>query len=139
MARVVIDANVIVSAAFGGNPLKAVVLAMKDDEVYLSPPIQKELKNLIPRLSHKLTEEQIRFLEERVDELTRMAKAAKVTTTLSLSRDPKDDHYLALCKEVAADYLITGDKDLLEIAPGKLREHGVDCRIVTPQDFIVGR
>ncbi len=32
-----------------------------------------------------------------------------------MSRDPKDDHYLALCKEVEADFLITGDKDLPSI------------------------
>jgi hypothetical protein len=34
MAKVVIDANVIISAAFGGNPLRAVIRAMQEDEVY---------------------------------------------------------------------------------------------------------
>jgi len=136
MARVVIDANIIVSAAFGGNPLRAVALAMENDEVFLSGSVQQELMGLVPRLSKKLTEEQISFLQERVDELIQMGKLAPVTGTLSLSRDPKDDHYLALCKEVAADYLITGDKDLLDIAPAMLRENGICCQILTPQAFI---
>lgn len=33
----------------------------------------------------------------------------------AISRDPKDDYLLALCKKSKADYLITGDKDLLVI------------------------
>lgn len=50
-----------------------------------------------------------------------------------LLRDPKDDHYLSLCKEVGADSLITGDKDLLTISPKALQEKGMSCRIFTPR------
>jgi hypothetical protein len=32
-----------------------------------------------------------------------------------ICRDPKDDFLLALCKKSKANYLVTGDKDLLEI------------------------
>ena len=39
MARVVIDANVIISAAFGGKPLEAVLRAFRDHEVYVSDSI----------------------------------------------------------------------------------------------------
>ena len=48
---------------------------------------------------------------------------------------PKDDHYLALCKEVKADFLVTGDKDLLSIPPETLKKNGIPCRILTPQEF----
>jgi len=51
MARVVIDANVIISAAFGGNPLRAVIRAMEEDEVYLSKAIERELTEIFPKLS----------------------------------------------------------------------------------------
>ena len=47
-------------------------------------------------------------------ELAEMAKQVSVSTRVVLSGDPKDDHYLALCKEVKADFLVTGDKDLLK-------------------------
>jgi predicted nucleic acid-binding protein len=50
-----------------------------------------------------------------------------------LTRDAKDDHYLSLCKEVRADFLITGDKDLLSIS---LKNNGISCLIVSPQDFL---
>lgn len=136
MARVVIDANVIVSAAFGGNPLLAVTRAMKEDEVYVSSSIEQELTAVFPKLSKKLTNEQLAFLQERIRDLIQMAKLVSVTATVALSRDAKDDHYLALCKDVSADFLVTGDKDLLSIPPAKLREKGISCRILTPQDFV---
>lgn len=136
MARVVIDANVIVSAAFGGNPLRAVTRAMKDDEVYLSRSIEQELTGVFSKLSKKLTKEQVAFLQEKVRDLIQMSKLVSRTATVTLSRDPKDDHYLALCKEAAADFLVTGDKDLLGIPPDKLLESGSSCRILTPQEFV---
>ena len=40
MAKVVIDANVIISAAFGGKPLEAVLRAFRDHEVYVSDSIE---------------------------------------------------------------------------------------------------
>ena len=138
MAKVVIDANVIISAAFGGNPLRAVIRAMEEDEVYLSQTIERELKEVFSKLSKKLTREQITFLNERMRELFGMAKQVSVSTRMVLSRDAKDDHYLSLCKEVEADSLVTGDKDLLSIRPEALKENGISCRILTPQEFVEG-
>jgi len=135
MAKVVIDANIIISAAFGGNPLRAVIRAMEEDEVYLSEAIARELAEVFSKLAKKLKREQINFLSERIRELTGMAKQVSVSAQVALSRDPKDDHYLALCKEVEADFLITGDKDLLSILPEALDENGISCRILAPQEF----
>ena len=135
MAKVVIDANVIISAAFGGNPLRAVIRAMGEDELYLSQAIERELTEVFSKLSKKLTGDQITFLNERMRELTEMAKQVSVSTRVVLSRDPKDDHYLALCKEVKADFLVTGDKNLLSIPPETLKKNGIPCRILTPQEF----
>ncbi len=136
MAKVVIDVNVIISAAFGGNPLRAVIRAMNEDGVYLSGAIERELTEVFSKLSKKLKREQIIFLNESMRELVGMAKTVFVSTRVPLSRDAKNDHYLALCKEVKADFLITGDKDLLSIPPKTLRENGIPCRIVTPQEFV---
>ena len=136
MAKVVIDANVIISAAFGGNPLRAVIRAMQEDEVYLSQAIERELTEVFSKLSKKLKKEQIAFLTEKMRELLEMVKKVSVSTCVVLSRDAKDDHYLSLCKEVEADFLVTGDKDLLSIPPEALKENGIPCRILTPQEFV---
>lgn len=37
----------------------------------------------------------------------------KIKSSTSISRDKKDNYLLALSKDVNADFLITGDKDLL--------------------------
>ena len=138
MAKVVLDANVIISAAFGGNPLRAVLRAMEEDDLYLSQAIERELTVVFSKLSKKLTREQITFLNERMRELVGMAKRVSVSARVVLSRDAKDDHYLALCKEIKADFLVTGDKDLLSIPPEGLKENGISCRILTPQEFAEG-
>jgi predicted nucleic acid-binding protein len=63
------------------------------------------------------------------------ARCVPVLTKVALSRDPKDDHYLSLCKEAKAGFLITGDKDLLSLSPATLQKQGIPTRIVTPNSF----
>jgi len=136
MAKVVIDANVIISAAFGGKPLEAVVQALKNHEVYLSLMIERELREVIPGLSRKLTKEQIFFIQENFQQVLSLAKRVSVSTHVVLSRDAKDDHYLSLCREVRADFLVTGDKDLLSISHESLKKNKISCLIVSPQEFL---
>jgi putative PIN family toxin of toxin-antitoxin system len=136
MAKVVIDANVIISAAFGGKPLEAVVRAMEDHEVYLSEAIERELRGVISGLSKKLSKDQMAFLEEKIGQLVRNARRASVSTHVALPRDAKDDHYLSLCKAARADFLVTGDKDLLSVSEETLKKSGITCRIITPQEFL---
>jgi uncharacterized protein len=136
MAKIIIDANVIISAAFGGKPLEAVVRALEDHEVYLSQTIEQELQGVISGLSKKLSKEQILFIQEKIQQLLSLAKRITISTRVVLSRDAKDDHYLSLCKEAKADFLITGDKDLLSISQEEFRKNGISCMIVTPQTFL---
>jgi putative PIN family toxin of toxin-antitoxin system len=136
MAKVVIDANVIISAAFGGKPLEAVVQALEDHEVYLSLTIEQELQEVISGLSKKLIKEQILFIQEKFQQLLSLAKRISISTHVVLSRDAKDDHYLSLCKEARADFLITGDKDLLSISQESLKKNEISCLIVSAQDFL---
>ena len=39
----------------------------------------------------------------------------EVKSIVTICRDPKDNFLLALAKDGKADYLITGDKDLLDL------------------------
>jgi putative PIN family toxin of toxin-antitoxin system len=135
MTKVVVDANVIISAAFGGKPLGAVVRALEDHEVYLSEAIAQELLGVLSGLSKKVSKDQLSFIHEKIEQLLTLGTSTSLSTHVLLSRDPKDDHYLSLCKEVGAEFLITGDKDLLSISQEKLQANGISCRIVTPQEF----
>jgi hypothetical protein len=136
MAKVIIDANVMISAAFGGKPLDAVVLAFRDHEIYLSEEIIRELREVFQKLSKKLSDEKIHFLREKVQQLTSLAHCIPVSAKVVLSRDAKDDHYLSLCREAEADFLITGDKDLLSLSTEDLKAKGISCRILSPNSFL---
>ncbi len=135
MARVVIDANVIISAAYGGKPLEAVTQALEKHEVYLSESISRELEQTFVKLSRRLSSEQIIFMQEKIGQILAKAKCITVSASVALSRDAADDHCLSLCKEAKADFLITGDKDLLRISQEDLKKHGVSCLIHTPRSF----
>ena len=136
MAKVVLDANVIISAAFGGKPLEAVTMALTKHEVYLTESVVAELMGVLVRLSKRLSSEQMAFLQEKMRELVAMGRVVPISSSIMLSRDPNDDHYLGLCKETEADFLVTGDKDLLSISSKALQKNGIMTRIVTPHDFL---
>lgn len=76
------------------------------------------------------------FLQEKMEEMIGRAKCISVSTHVPLSKDAKDDHYLSLCKEAGAVFLITGDNDLLSISKENLKKNGIFCRIITPQEFL---
>jgi putative PIN family toxin of toxin-antitoxin system len=54
----------------------------------------------------------------------------EIKSSVRVCRDPKDDFLLSLAKDGKADYLITGDKDLLNL--GKFRK----TKILTITDFL---
>ncbi len=136
MARVVLDANIIVSAAFGGTPLKALVRAFRH-EVIVSPIIKQELDLLPEELASKLSPDRMARLRRYLKILLLKAKLLEPKEIISLSRDPKDDAYLSLCLSAEADYLVTGDKDLLSIRPDQLVSTGFSqLKIVTPKKFL---
>jgi hypothetical protein len=69
MAQVVIDANIIISSAFGGIPLETTVKATGAHQGYLSVEIEAELRGVFSRLSKKLTEERQAFVGKKITEL----------------------------------------------------------------------
>jgi putative PIN family toxin of toxin-antitoxin system len=137
MPKVVIDANVIVSAMFGGIPRKAFLKALRTYDVYVSPEIKLELSGLLNELENKLDRPKIRRLRSIVLNLLSTSKEVAASKKIELSRDKKDNAYLNLCLRVRADFLLTGDKDLLEISPKKLKPSGLNrLKIVSPDVFL---
>ena len=121
MPKIVIDANVIVSSLFGGTPRKAFLKALKTCDVYISPEIGQELSGLLSELESKLGSAKIRRLRSIIMRLASYAKEVNPSKKIELSRDNKDNAYLNLCLAVRADFLLTGDKDLLEIPVKELK------------------
>ena len=61
-------------------------------------------------------------LQSLLIKIKEKANLVTVTTSVHICRDPNDNFLLALAKDGRADYLLTGDKDLLTIGRfGKTR------------------
>ena len=54
-------------------------------------------------------------LEEMLSAFEPFIDLVEVESIVTICRDPKDNFLLALAKDGKADYLLTGDKDLLEL------------------------
>lgn len=125
---IVIDTNIIISA-FGwrGIPRTTFLNAITNHTLYTSEKQLEELKRALnyPKLKlTKLQQEQIlAFIQKTIHIIN-------PKTTPKRSRDPTDDHILAIAQAARADYLITGDKDLLTL---NTHQH---TKIVTPKTFL---
>lgn len=101
MARIVVDANVLVSAAFGGTPLDAVSKAFSIGEIYLSPAVAAEIEGTIERLSPKLGEEKaknLKFLWGRFRSFCHMVEPRE---KVSVCRYPKHVRFLRKPTEIS--------------------------------------
>jgi len=64
------------------------------------------------------------------------AKVVVPKKNLSLCRDNEDNMVLECCLAADADFLITGDKDLLEISETTLKSEFSKLKIVSPMAFL---
>ncbi len=116
--RVVLDTNVLVSgAAYPANAPGRIVAAWQQGalNVVLSRYILDELVRVLPRLpQNKRSRDEIRNLAET---FMFLAEIVEPDTLMDARlRDPADQLVLATLRVSKADYLITGDKDLLALA-----------------------
>ena len=116
--RVVLDANVLVSglAYPKGLPGKIGEAWLTGSLVIVvSRYILDEMVRVLPKLpANRRTPEEIRDLAEGFLGLAQIVVAhSKIEHAL---RDPADQHVLGTLRASQADYLITGDKDLLALS-----------------------
>lgn len=68
-------------------------------------------------------------MKELIELLETIADKVDIKPTHFINRDPKDNFLLDLIDFSKADYLVTGDKDLLEHNPF------ITAKILTPEEF----
>ncbi len=136
MLRVVIDANIFVSALIRpqGPPGHILTRFVNDHafQLVLSPPIVEELRRCLqyPKIRRYLA-----FTPEDIDRwvtaLTLLADPVMSTKRLRVvPEDPDDDQYLMAAIEGRAQFIVTGDAHSLNIR----QYEGV--RIVTARAFL---
>lgn len=113
--RVVLDPNVLVSAAISSGGATARILDLVDAGVLVpvvSPALIAELSGVLarPRFRRYLT---LDTATAYADELERLGEWHRdAPKPPSLSPDPDDDYLLSLAAGSAADALVSGDPDL---------------------------
>jgi putative PIN family toxin of toxin-antitoxin system len=127
--RLVVDTNVFVSAALKESswPGHTIRLIAKYGGLLKSAATEHELLAVLqrPRFAGKIA-------PSFVDGVRRMLGAAElvaITERLALCRDPADDKFLELAVNGAADLIVSGDADLLDMASVR------DIPIVMPAAF----
>lgn len=125
--RVVIDTNVFISAIIkNGNP--AILLTLwRQRKIFLllSPYLAAEILSVLSRLEVKST-----YAQQLTYRLENHTIQIFPVSHITLCRDPKDNQILSLAVDGAADYIVTGDSDLLTL--GKIEK----TAIVKPKEFL---
>lgn len=131
MTRVVFDSNVLVSALLFSDsiPGRAFGGALDLGTILVSRTLMEELSRVLcrDRFDRYVTrKERDQFLESLILE----AQLIEITQRIRECSDPEDDWVLELAVSGNAEYIVTGDSDLLVLNPFR----GVE--ILSPAEFL---
>lgn len=128
--KLVIDTNLWISFIISNklNELEPILLN-KNCKILFSSELVGELQATItkPKLQQYFSNN---ALEEMLNVFDEFIEFVDVKSKVQICRDPNDDFLLAISKDGKADFLITGDKDLLEI------EQFEETSIIKYSDFL---
>ena len=125
----VFDTNVLIAAIITEGICTKLLHRARTGEFSLisCPFIMKELRRILSkkfRLSHEESDLAMEAISEAITQV--IEHNVKIT---DVCRDADDDNIIACAVSAKADYLVTGDSDLLEIKSWQ------GIKIVTPRDF----
>lgn len=127
--RLVVDTNVVVSAALNsdGLPRTVLLIAMtKPARLYVSPKIMLEYATVLSRRELGLR----RGPRQQLFQLIRnRAHVVRPTRILSVTPDPDDNVFLECAEAARADYLVTGN---LRHYPAFWKS----TKVINPGDFL---
>lgn len=129
--KAVLDTNVLVAAFVSDGLCRRLLLRARDRSFTLaiSPFIRDEFARVLRRKVGADAGE-IREALELIDGISTTVNSTAARTGITgICRDPDDDSVLVCAVSAGADYLVSGDKDLLVL------ENCQGVKIVTPRTF----
>jgi putative PIN family toxin of toxin-antitoxin system len=132
--RLVVDPGVYVSAAISGRglPGQLLDLAIEGQVVLLiSPLVVAELREVLSREKFRryITQMEVEAFLEALTVLAEQVDDPVRESQVPISRDPDDDYLVVLTEATGATFLVSGDRDLLD-----LDRPGLDVR--SPRDAV---
>lgn len=125
---VVIDCNIWITLSI--NRQIDFIADLSDNGILIASctTLRNEIDNVLnrPKLSKYISNSQITKVVELHDLVTTKFQLGKISNVVT---DPKDNYLFALSEKAKADYLVTGDKLLLEV-----KEHK-KTKVITLADF----
>jgi len=112
--KVVIDTNLFISSFFGGKP-KILIDKMIEHsfDFLISQRTFDELSNILSRKKFNFINKEEK--QVIISYINHYAIHVEVKSKLDVCRDPHDNMFLELAVDGAADYIISGDADLLSL------------------------
>lgn len=126
--KAILDTNIIISGiGFGGKPREILHLLLEDKiEAITSPVLLAELEDVInkkfPKLAYGLS-----LINKQVQDKFKIVNPKK---SLNVARDDDDNRVLEAAFEGGCRYIVTGDRDLLDLKTFK------NVKIATPDTFL---
>jgi putative PIN family toxin of toxin-antitoxin system len=129
MIRVVLDTNAFVSSILRGGKPRAIIDRIIREEIYggISQALLEEIEDTLTRGKFNFSGE---YVLSAISEIRNFMIPVIPGTTVHASKDSDDDRVLECAFEFKADFIVTGDKHLLQI------EDFRGIKIVTPADFM---
>jgi putative PIN family toxin of toxin-antitoxin system len=108
--RLVIDTNILVSAALKPDGLQRTVLALamtRPARLYVTKAILAEYRKVLARPEFKI---RIGLRQQLLQLIKNHAQVVNPAGVLHVAKDPDDDKFLECADSARADYLITGNQ-----------------------------
>lgn len=126
--RVVLDSNIIISAVvYRGKPRIILDLAFEQRiETITSPALLVEVIEVLAK-KFQLSKEELDLINEEIKNDFAIIHPRR---TLHIVRDEDDNRVLEAALEGKCDFIVTGDRDLLNLGQFK------NIKIITPDEFL---
>jgi uncharacterized protein len=108
--RLVLDTNIVVSAALKPDGLQRTVLLLamtRPARLYVSAPILSEYRDVISRPEFKIRKGLRQQFLQRIKDSSRMVSPSR---RIRVTSDPEDNIFLECADAARADYLVTGNQ-----------------------------
>ena len=134
MINAVVDTNILLRALIKPQGTVGQILQRLRDEDYRLIYSEPLLDELLAKVALRRIREQYGIADQTVEALLALialrGELVKPEVTVRICRDPHDDMFIAAALAGRAEYVVTGDEDLLTLK----RREGI--RFVTPRQFL---